>query len=150
MQNLEVKDTIHKIKKTKAEVKIEPEESIAKSGRNESTDTQGKVDRCRTNEDTVKAVQKFEQIIQNKKSDIVWLAYYQGQIFQKFREKERFVSDMVLTFCVSKSTIVFKIALNKLIGGFPRIKKSSLSLHYFKKELKLIKEICKENANEFK
>ena len=108
------------------------------------------VNGCTTNEDAVKAIQEFEQIIQNKKSDIGWLAYYQGQIFQKFREREQFVSDMVLKFGVSKSTIVFKIALKKLIDDFARIRNSSLSLHYFKKNLKLIKEICKENASEFK
>ena len=62
-------------------------------------------------EDAVKAIREFEQIIQNKNNDIVWLAYYQDQLFQEFREKERFVSDMVLKFNMSKSTIVFKIAL---------------------------------------
>ena len=67
--------------------------------------------KCTKNEDAIKAIQEFEQIIKNKKSDNVWLAYYQGQIFQKFREKERFVNDMVLKFQLSKSTIVFKIAL---------------------------------------
>ena len=108
-----------------------------------------KVNRCISSEDTIKVVQDFEQIIRNKKNDIVWLAYYQGQIFQKFREKERFISDMVSKFKVSKSTIVFKIALKKLIDDYPKIKNSSLSLHYFKKHLKLIKEVCKENASEF-
>ena len=150
MQNLEVKDTIHKIKKTKSEIKKELEESIAKSGKNENVDMQDKVNGCKTNEDAVKAIQEFEQIIQNKKSNIVWLAYYQGKIFQKFREKERFVSDMVLKFHVSMSSIVFKIALKKLIENFPKIKNSLLSLHSFKKKLKLIKEISKENASEFK
>ena len=133
MQNLEVKDTIYKIKKTKSEIKKEYEESIAKSGKNENVDMQDKVNGCKTNEDAVKAIQEFEQIIQNKKSNIVWLAYYQGQIFQKFREKERFVSDMGLKFHVSKPSIVFKIALKKLIENFPKIKNSLLSLHSFKK-----------------
>ena len=114
---------------------------------------QDKVNGCKTIEDAVKAIQIFEQIIQNKKSNIVWLAYYQGQIFQELREKERFVGDMVLKFLTSKSTIAFQIALKKLINDFPKIKKiksSLLSLHYFLKTLKLIKEICKENASEFK
>ena len=57
---------------------------------------------------------------------------------------------MVFKFSVSKSTIVFKIALSKLIDNYPRIKSSSLSLHYFKKHLKTIRVICKENASEFK
>ena len=67
------------------------------------------------------------------------LTYHQGQIFQNFREKERFVSNMVLKFNMSKSTIRFKIALKKLIDDFPKIKDSSLSLHYFLKKLEIDK-----------
>ena len=92
---------------------------------------QDKVHGCITNKDAVKALQEFEHIIQNKKSDIMQLAYYQSQIFQKFREKEQFVRDMVSKFIVIKSTIVTKIAVKKLIDDFPKIKDSSLSLHYF-------------------
>ena len=49
------------------------------------------------------------------------LTYHQGQIFQKFKEKEQFVS-MVSQFGVSKSTIGFKIALFKLINNYLKIK----------------------------
>ena len=94
-------------------------------------------------------MQEFEEIIKNKKRDIIWLAYYQGQIFKKFKENERLVS-MVYKFNVSKSTIMFKIALSKLIDDYPKIKNLSLSLHYFNKHLKMMKEVCKENASEFK
>ena len=101
-------------------------------------------------EDPANVIHEFEEIIKNKKSDIVWLAYYQGKIFQKFRSKERFVNDVVTKFKVSKSTIVFKITLSKLIDKYPKIKNSSLSLQYFKKHLTLIKELYKESASEFK
>ena len=60
------------------------------------------------------------------------------------------MSDIVLKFNVSKSAIVFKNALKNLIDDFPKTKDSSLSIHYFKKNLKLIKEVCNENASEFK
>ena len=100
--------------------------------------------------DAAKVIHEFGEIIRNMKSDTVWLAYHQGKIFQKFRSKERFINDMVLKFKVSKSTIVFKIALSRLIDDYPKIKGSLLSIHYFKKHLKLIKEVCKENASEFK
>ena len=150
MQNLDIREITQKIKKTKEEVKKELEELIAKNRWNKNVDMQEKVNGCKTNEDAVKAIQEFEQIIQNKKNDIVWLAYCQGQILQKFKEKEQFVSDMALKSGVNKSTIMFKIALKKLIDDSPKIKISSLSLHYFLKNLKLIKEICKENASEFK
>ena len=106
MQNLEVNDTILKIQKTKREL----EESIAKDRRNENVDMQDKVNGCTTREDSVKAIQEFKQIIKNKRRGIVWLAYYQFQIFQKFKKKESFVS-IVLKLNMSKSTIVFKIVL---------------------------------------
>ena len=122
--------TIQKIKKTKCEIKKELEESIVNGRRNKNPNMQDKVNGFITNEDAVKAIQEFEQIIKNKMSNIVWLAYYQGQIFQKFKETESFVS-MVLKLNVIKSTIVFKIALKKLIDDFPKLKDSSLSLHYF-------------------
>ena len=80
MQNLEIKDTIQKIKKTKSEVKRELEESIMNGGRNENANMQQKVNECITSENAVKAIQEFEKIIKNK-SDIIWLAYCEGQIF---------------------------------------------------------------------
>ena len=74
MQNLEVKDTILKIKKTKSEIKKDLEDSIVNGRRNKNADMQDKVNGCITNEDAVKAILKFEQIIQDETSDIVWLA----------------------------------------------------------------------------
>ena len=130
--------------------KKELEDSIGNGRRNKNTDIQEMAEnRTANEEDVATVIQEFEEIIRNKKSDIVWLAYYQSKIFQKFRSKERFVNDMVLKFKVSRSTIMFKIALSRLIDDYPQIKDSSLSLHYFKKYLKLIKEVYKENASEF-
>ena len=63
MQNLEIKDTIQKIKKTKSEVKRELEESITNGGRNENANMQQKVNECITSENAVKAIQEFEKII---------------------------------------------------------------------------------------
>ena len=149
MQNLDVEDAIHKNRKTKVEIKKEMKESIINGKSNENTEMLEKVNNVTTSEDAVKIIQEFEQFIENKKSNVIWLTYCQGQIFQKFKEKEWFVS-MVSRLGVSKLTIVFKIALFKLINNYPKVKNSSLSLHYFKKYLKTIREICKENASEFK
>ena len=149
MQNLDVEDAIHKNRKTKFEIKKELKESIINGKSNENTEIIEKVNNVTTSEDVAKIMQEFEQFIENKKSNVIWLTYCQGQIFQKFKEKEWFVS-MVSRLGVSKLTIVFKIALFKLINNYPKVKNSSLSLHYFKKYLKTIREICKENASEFK
>ena len=127
MQNLEVKDAILTTKKTKSEIKKGPEDSIANGKKNENTDIEEMTNNCtESEEDAAKVIHEFEEIIKNKKSDIVWLAYYQGKIFQKFRSKERFVNDVVTKFKVSKSMIVFKIALSKLIDKYPKINKRSL------------------------
>ena len=72
---------IQKIKKTKSEVKRELDESVANGGRNENANMQQKVNEFITSEDAVKAIQEFEQIIKNKKSNIGWLAYYEDQSF---------------------------------------------------------------------
>ena len=128
-----------------------PRDSIANGKKNENTDIEEMANNCmESKEDAAKIIYKFEEIIKNKKSEIVWLSYYQVKKFQKFRSKERFVIDMVSKFKVSKSTIVFKIALSKLIDKYPNIKNSSLSLPYFKKHLKLIKQVWKESASECK
>ena len=123
MQNLNVKDSIEKTKKTKSEIKNELEVSIS-NGSNGNTDMNDKVDNCTPNEeDAVKVIQEFEEIIKNKKSDIIWLAYYQGIIFKKFKKKEQLVG-MAFKFNVSKSTIMFKIAVSKLIDDYPKTKNS--------------------------
>ena len=82
MQNLEVKETIKTIRKTKSEIKKELEESIAISKRNENVDMQEKVNGCATNKDAVKAIQEFEQIIKNRKSNIIWLATIKVKYFK--------------------------------------------------------------------
>ena len=133
MQILEVKDAVLTTKKTKSEIKKELEDSIANGKKNENTDIEQIAKNCtESKEDAAKIIHEFEEIIRNKKSDRVWLAYHQDKIFQKFRLKERFVNDMVPKFKVNKTTIVFKIALSRLIDRYPKIKDSSLSLQYFK------------------
>ena len=61
MQNLDVKDAIQKIKKTKSEIKKELEESISNGKSNEHTGMQKEVNNCTENEeDAIKTIQEFE------------------------------------------------------------------------------------------
>ena len=73
--------------KTKLEIKKELKEKMRNGKSNEKTEMEQKVNNVKTSEGVVKVVQKFEQLIKNKKSDVIWLMYHQGQIFQKFKEK---------------------------------------------------------------
>ena len=91
----------------------------------------------------------WKKAIRSKKSNMLWLAYQEGQIFEKFKAKENFI-DMIKNLGFSKSTITFKIYIVKFVNKYPRMRKSSLFLHFLKNNFKMIKEICHENASEFK
>ena len=69
-------------------------------------------------------IREFEKIIKSKKRNIVWLAYQQGKVFEKFKESTKFI-EMIKQFRVGRSTIIFKINIVKLINKHPKIKNSS-------------------------
>ena len=100
-------------------------------------------------DEAVDVVNNMEKIIRSKKSNILWLAYQQGQIFGKFKVNENALG-MIKKLGISKSTILFKISIVKFVNKYPGMKKSSLSLHFLKNNFKIIKETCHENASEFK
>ena len=56
---------------------------------------------------------------------------------------------MVRHFDYSKSTIIFKMNIVKVINKHPKIKNSFPSLNFLKNYFKLIKKICEENASKF-
>ena len=90
-----------------------------------------------------------EEIIQAKKANIIRIAYQQGKVFKRFKEKEKFIQ-MAKKISVSKSTIIFKINVLKLFDKYPRLINSSVNLNFLKTYLKEIKEICSDNLTEFK
>ena len=63
MRNLEVKDTVLKIKKTKTEIKRELEDLIINGRKNKNADMQDKFNGCILNEGAIKVIQDFEQIV---------------------------------------------------------------------------------------
>ena len=59
-------------------------------------------------------------VIRIKKSNILWLTYQYGKIFEKFKSNEKFVK-IVNQVDVSKSTKVYKIGIVKLMNNYPKI-----------------------------
>ena len=88
------------------------------------------------------------QIVEIHNKNIIWLTYQQDRFFEKFKEIAKSI-EIVRQFCYSKSTIIFKINIVKLINKHPKIKNPSLSLDFSKNCFKLIKQICQESAGEF-
>ena len=92
----------------------------------------------KSTEKAVEAVNNKEKIIKSNKCNILWLIYQQGQIFEKFKMNDNFIN-MVKEFKISKSNVLFKIFVVKLINKYPRMKNSSLPLHFLKNNFKILK-----------
>ena len=82
-----------------------------------------------------------------KKKGIVHVAYYQGKVFKRFKEKGKFIT-LVIKLKIHKTTI-FKINIYKLCEKYPKLLKSSEGLSFLKNDYNDIKVICKENEHEF-
>ena len=93
-------------------------------------------------------IRQYEDIINTKKKGIINVAFYQGQIFKRFKEKEKFAK-LVNELRIRKATIIFKINVFKLCKKYPKLLKSSIGLGFFKNYHKDIKAICKENEEDF-
>ena len=99
-------------------------------------------------EEAAEVIQDYEDIIRTKKKGIINIAYHQGKVFKKFKDKEKFIT-LVNKLKIHKTTIIFKINTFKLCERHSKLLKSSIGLHFLKNYFKDIKEICGENAQEF-
>ena len=99
-------------------------------------------------EDAADVIKQYEDIIQTKKKGIINIAYHQGKVFKRFKDKEKFIK-LVTEFKVHKSTIIFKINIYKLCEKYPKLLKSSIGLGFLKNYYKDVKEVYSENAQEF-
>ena len=95
-----------------------------------------------------KIIKRYEDIIKTKNKGIINVAYHQGQVFKRFKEKEKFAK-LVSELGIHKTTIIFKINVFKLCKKYPKLLKSSIGLGFFKNYHKDIKAICEENEKDF-
>ena len=75
-------------------------------------------------------IKQYEDIIKTKNKGIINVAYYQGQVFKRFKENEKFVK-LVSELRIHKNTIIFKINVFKLCEKHPKLLKSSIGLGFF-------------------
>ena len=93
-------------------------------------------------------IKRYEDIIKTKNKGIINVAYYQGQVFKRFKEKEKFAK-LVSELGIHKTTIIFRINVFKLCKKHPTLLKSSIGMGFFKNYHKNIKVICEENEKDF-
>ena len=91
---------------------------------------------------------RYEDIIKTKKKGVINVAYHQGKVFEKYKQKEKF-ANIVSELRIHKSTIIFEINVFKLCEKYPKLLKSSIGFGFFKNYHKDIKAICEENEKDF-
>ena len=99
-------------------------------------------------EEVADIIQQYEEILRTKRKVIIFVTYYQGKLFKRFREKEKF-TQMASKLKIHKSTLIFNNNVFKLIEKHPKLTKSSVTLNFLKNYFKDTKQICNENSIEF-
>ena len=91
-------------------------------------------------EEAAEIIKRYEDVIKTKKKGIINVAYHQGQVFKRFKEKQEFAK-LVSELGIHKTTIIFKINIFKLCEKYLKLLKSSIGLGFFKNCQKDIKAI---------
>ena len=99
-------------------------------------------------EKAVIIIERYENIIKTKRKGIINVAYHQGQVFKRFKEKEKFAK-LVSELGIHKTTIICKINVFKLCKKYPKLLTSSIGLGFLKDYHKDVKTICEENKKDF-
>ena len=83
-------------------------------------------------EKVVIIIKRYENIIKTKRKGIINVAYHQGQVFKRFKEKEKFAK-LVSELGIHKTTIIFKINVFKLCKKYPQTIEVYYRVGFFKK-----------------
>ena len=133
---------------TQDEVKKELIESMVNNEFAETDELNKQVEEVQKPEDAADLIKQYKNIIRTKKKGIMNIAFHQGKVFKKFKDKEKFIT-LVNKLGIHKTTIIFKINIFKLCEKYPKLLKSLIGLGFLKNYFQDIKEICNENAKEF-
>ena len=134
---------------SKEEIKKQLLESVIVDEVVESDDLKKEVEKIREPDKAAEVIKRYEDVIRMKKKGIISIAYYQGKVFKRFKEKEKFVK-LVIELGIHKNTIIFKINVSKFCRKYPKLLRSSIGLGLFKSYHKDIKAVCKENVEDFR
>ena len=77
--------------------------------------------------------------------EIINVVGKQGELLKRFKDSDELFDGVSLSW----SNIYFKIRLYKFLCKFPALRNSTLTSSYFKNNFKMIKKVCKANADVF-
>ena len=75
-------------------------------------------------------IKRYEDIIKTERKGIINVTYHQGQVFKRFKEKEKFAK-LVSELGIHKTTLLCKINVFKLCKKYPKLLTSSIGLGFF-------------------
>ena len=133
---------------SKEEIKTKLLESITIDEVLECEDLNKEAEEVQDSERAAEIIKWYEDIIKTKNKGIINVAYHQGQVFKRFKEKEKFAK-LVSELGIHKTTIICRINAFKLCKKYPKLLTSSIGLGFFKDYHKDIKAICEENEKDF-
>ena len=93
---------------SKEEIKKEVLESMIIDEFIEFEGLNKEAEEIRESEKAAEVIKRYEDITKMKKKGIISVAFYQGKVFKRFKEKEKFVK-LVNELGIHKITIIFKI-----------------------------------------
>ena len=132
---------------SKEEIKTQLLNSMIIDENLEFHDLNKKVEDIQDPEKAAEIIKRYEDITKPKRKGIINVAFYQGQIFKRFKETEKFAK-LVSELGIHKTTIILKINVFKLCKKYPKLLKSSIVLEFFKNYDKGIKAICEKNEKD--
>ena len=133
---------------SKEEIKTKLLDSMAIGEIVEFDDLNKEAEKIEDLEKAAEIIKRYEDIIQTKNKGIINVAYHQGQVFKRFKEKEKFAK-LVSELGIHKTTIICKINVFKLCKKYPKLLTSSIGLGFLKDYHKDVKAICEENKKDF-
>ena len=133
---------------SKEEIKKQLLESMIIDEVVEFEDLNKEAKEIREPEKAAEVIKRYDDMIKMKKKGIISVAYHQGKVFKRFKEKEKFVK-LISELGIHKTTIIFKINVFKLREKYPKLLRSSIGLGFFKNYQKDIKVVCEENEKDF-
>ena len=107
--------------------------SLINSDTVETKELNEQAEKVNKQEDAAELIKRYEEILKTKREGIISIAYYQGKIFS--REKEKFVK-VIADFGMHKGTKILKINVFKLLDKYPELKNSFLALSFIKNYFK--------------
>ena len=138
---------------SKEEIKKQSLETMIIDENFKFDDLHKKAEEIREPEKAAEIIKQDEDITKTEKKRIISVAFHQGMVFKRLKEKEKFVN-LVSKLGIHKTTIIFKINVFKLCKKYPKtievFHRFSIFKNFHKTFFhKKIKAICEENEKDF-